>query len=198
MTVNFQNSRRILTAKSVFNVSLIVAGLTILNVWFFGLGQHRTLFENSILSVSVLAIFFFLFLTLNLYRGVKVKDDFGKIKDKINFSEMNDFSSIHFKGDIPDVDAGEGIAGIIISLILWIAVTFLLAFFLWFFGVVFWTAIIVFMAMLYWIYLRALQLVFRNANQCKGDFIKSALYGFGYTLLYSSWIYMLIIGMNYL
>jgi hypothetical protein len=77
-------------------------------------------------------------------------------------------------------------------------VTILIAVFLWLFGAVLWTGIIVFMAMLYWIFFRALRLVFKNSNKCKDNLTTSVAYGLGYTTLYNFWIYGIILSTHYL
>lgn len=53
---------------------------------------------------------------------------------------------------------GEGFEGIILSIFIWILVTILIGLFLWVFGAVIWSGVIVFIAMLYWIFFRALRL----------------------------------------
>lgn len=191
-----KTGNKILTSKTVFTVTIIVAVLTVLSIWLFGLGQHRTIFENSILSTTVLSIAFYLFLTIGLYNGIKLKDDIGKLTDKINLSNLPDFSHTGEGADFLDV--GDGIGGIIISTVLWILITFLIGLFVWLFGAVLWSGIIVFIAMLYWIFFRALRLVFKNSNKCKGNLTISLVYGFFYTILYNFWIYGVIFGIKYL
>lgn len=191
-----KTGNKILTSKTVFTVTIIVAVLTVLSIWLFGLGQHRTIFENSILSTTVLSIAFYLFLTIGLYNGIKLKDDIGKLTDKINLSNLPDFSHTGEGADFLDV--GDGIGGIIISTVLWILMTFLIGLFVWLFGAVLWSGIIVFIAMLYWIFFRALRLVFKNSNKCKGNLTISLVYGFFYTILYNFWIYGVIFGIKYL
>ncbi|REC53270.1 hypothetical protein DRF62_14510 [Chryseobacterium piscium] len=72
------------------------------------------------------------------------------------------------------------------------------AFLLYFLGFFFWAAILFFAAMLYWIFFRALRLVFKNSRKCKGDLLKSFAFGFFYSFLYISWIYGIIFLVNYL
>lgn len=195
---NIKISTKILvTTKTVFTVSIIVVTLTILATWLFGLGHHRTIFVNSIFSTSVLSVVFFLFLTIGLYKGIKPKDDLGKITDKIKIKKIPDLSSgIDLPSDIPEI--GEGIAEIVIGILAWILFSILLLFFIWFFGAIVWTMIIVFAAMLYWIFFRALRLVFKNSNKCKSNWIMSLTYGLGYTTLYNFWIYGIILATHYL
>ncbi len=188
---------KLVTSKTVFAVTIVVVILTILSIWLLGLGQERTLFENSILSTTILSVVFFLFLTIGLYHGIKLKDDIGKITDKMKIDEIPDLSNgLELPSNAPDV--GEGIVGIILGILSWILFSFLLLLFIWFFGTIIWTMILVFVAMLYWIFFRALRLVFKNSNKCKGDLITSTAYGLGYTLLYNFWIYGIILAIHYL
>lgn len=126
-----------------------------------------------------------------------MKDDIGKITDKINLDKIPDISSgIELPSDIPDV--GEGIAGIIIGILAWILFSILLLLFIWVFGAIVWTMVLVFAAMLYWIFFRALRLVFKNSNKCKNNLTASFAYGLGYTTLYNFWIYGVILASHYL
>jgi hypothetical protein len=173
-----------------------VAFLTIVSIWLFGLGKHRSIFSNSLLSTTILSTGFFLFLAIGLYKGIKLKDNLGRITHKGKSQEPVDLSNLHNTSSLLEV--GDSIGGFVISIILWLLVTVLIGFFIWFFGVVFWTAITVFVAMLYWIFFRAVRLVFKNSYKCKGKFILSVSYGLLYTLLYNFWIYGIILGVHYL
>lgn len=194
-----QTERQYLTTKKIFIISIIVAALTIIGIWIFGLGQHRTLYENSVLSTTILSVAFFLFLAINLYRGVKLKDDLGRITDRItDKNKMPDLSGLNLSGDsIPDV-GGDGIAGVIVGIIAWLLISILLVFLLWFFGAVLWVIVLIFAAMLYWIFFRALRLVFKNSNKCKNKISKSVSYALFYTVLYNFWIYGIIVLSGYL
>ena len=76
-------TRKIINSKNVFIISLLVIVITILSVWFYGIGKHKTVIENSLISTSILSIAFFLFITISLYNGTKLKDTIGKITDKM-------------------------------------------------------------------------------------------------------------------
>ena len=189
--------RTLMTTKTVSIATLTVALLTVLSIWLFGLGTHRTIFANTVLSVSLLSLFCFCFLTAGLYYGVKLKDDMGKLTDKakpINFPDLS--SGFEIPSEVPI--SGEGIAEIIVGIIAWIAFSVLLLIAIWVFGAFLWATMIIFAAMLYWIFFRALRLVFKNANKCKGHLSMSLTYGFGYTVLYSFWIYGIILISHYL
>jgi hypothetical protein len=77
-------------------------------------------------------------------------------------------------------------------------VAIFLAVFLWFFGQVLWMMLIAFTAMLYWIFFRALRLVFKNSNRSKGNLMESMRLGVLYTFLYNFWIYAIFIFTAYL
>ena len=192
--------RILVTSKSVFMVTIIVIALTIAGIWLFGIGKHKTLFENSILSTSILSVVFFLLLTIGLYRGIKLKDNVGRITDKIKISKWSDFPEgmdMDFLSGSSEM-MGEGIGGIILGILAWILVAFLLLIFIWLFNTIVVTMILVFIAMLYWIFFRALRLVFKNSKTCKGKLIRSMAYGFIYTTLYNCWIYGIILTTHYL
>jgi hypothetical protein len=182
-----------ITTRWLFIVSLIVITLTVLGVWLFGVGKHRTLYFNSILDITILSLAFFLFITIGLYQGFKLKDNLGKITDKIEKEGLPDFSGVT---DLPEisVDGGE----IVLGILSWILFTIVLLIFIWFFAPLVWAMILVFAAMMYWIFFRALRLVFKNSPKCRDDLGKSAAYGLGYTLLYNFWIYGIILATHYL
>ena len=143
---------------------------------------------------------FFIFISSGLYFGLKLKDNVGhilhmeRIKKYVDKTPKIDGLDL----DIPDLGDAEGCGGVILSVILWVLFTVVFVFLLYFLGIFFWTTILFFVAMLYWIFFRALRLVFKNSRQCKGDLLKSFAFGFFYSFLYISWIYGIIFLVNYL
>jgi len=193
-----RTGRTLITTKSIFMITLLVFALTILAVWLFGLGRHRTLFVNSVLSTSILSAAFFLFLVISLYRGVKMKDDLGKITDTIKRSHFPGLPESLEVPEIADLSFGEGCGEVFLAVLAWILAAFLILLLIWLFGALLWSLVLIFAAMLYWIFFRALRLVFKNSNACKDDLGKSFRFAFGYTLLYSFWIYGIILLAHYL
>jgi hypothetical protein len=191
-----QTYQKFVATKPVFTVTIAVTVLTILSIWLFGLGQNRTIFENSIMSTSILSIVFFLFITIGLYKGIKLKDDIGNITDNLKSTKIPNLADAASSADI--IQIGEGLEGLILSIVNWIIMTILIIIFFWIFGAVVWTGIIVFIAMLYWIFFRALRLVFKKSIKCKDNMIRSIVYGLGYTTLYNFWIYGIILTTNFL
>lgn len=183
-----------LETKYVFFSTLVIITVLLLSVWLSGKADHRSLFQNSILSTSVLAGAFFLFISIGLYSGLKLKDNVGNILNKERIQRYVDktpkFDGFEF--DPPAI--GDGIGGVILSVLLWIVISILLIFLSYFFGLFFWSAVLLLGAILYWIFFRALRLVFKNSGKCKGDLLKSFGFGFFYSFLYISWMY----GINFL
>ena len=170
----------------------------ILSVWISGNNSHHTLFQNSILSTSILAIVFFLFVSISLYRGVGLRDNLGKIFTKESFNKrMKSTSDFTPDIDVPLMDA-DGIGGIIVSVLAWIAFTVAALFVLYFVGVFFWSVLLLLLAILYWIYFRALKLIFKNSKNCKDNLFKSLGFGIFYSGLYVSWIYGIIFLLKYI
>lgn len=191
------NPRDYLNTKSVFITSLIGISLTILGIWLLGIGENRTLFENSLLSTSILSLTFFLFLSIGLYNGIKLKDNLGSITDRINADKIPTLDGFDFsEGSVPDVD-GDSIGGIILGIIIWLVVSVVLVFVIVFLGALLWILILVFTAMLYWIFFRALRFVFKNSPKTRHNLSLSLQYALFYTLLYNSWIYGIILVSHY-
>lgn len=187
-----------LETKYVFFSTLAIIVVVILSVWLSGKASHRSLFQNSIVSTSVLAGAFFLFITLGLYFGLKLKDNVGNILNKERIQRYVDktpkFNGFEF--DPPAV--GDGIGGVILSILLWIVISILLIFLSCFLGLFFWSAVLLLGAILYWIFFRALRLVFKNSGKCKGDLLKSFGFGLFYSFLYIFWMYGIIFLIKYL
>ena len=85
------NRRNLIDSKKIFTISLLSVLITILSVWYYGIGKHATVIENSLISTSILSIAFFLFITINLYNGAKLKDNLGKLTDKFDSKKLNFF-----------------------------------------------------------------------------------------------------------
>lgn len=187
--------RQLLPSKSAFIISLIVIPLTIVSVWFYGMGQHKTVIENSLISTSILSLIFFLFITINLYKGAKLKDTLGKFTPHLSTKKTAFLKDINLDAGIIESGsiAEEGFGGLILNIILWLIVTLVLSYLFFILGTFIWFSIVLFIAMLYWIFFRALRLIFKKSPECSGNVEKSVFYGIKYTSLYVSWIYVVIV-----
>ncbi len=121
--------------KSVFTVSLVVIGITVLIVYLTGQNDQRTLTSNIYLSLSIIGTALFLFMTYGLHKGVGLRDDFPKFQNLKSGSLIQDVTPDF---DAPSFNVGDGIGGIILSVLLWIGMTILIIVLLVFLEAVFW------------------------------------------------------------
>ena len=157
----------ILNTKNLFVISLIVMTITIVSIWLLGLGNHRSIIENSLLSTSILSIAFLLFISIGLFKGIKLKDNIGKVTDRFDSKKIQNLKQVTLDGNSDFPEVGEGIIGIVMSIILWFLAAILISLLFWAFGAILWFSILIFIAMLYWIFFRALRLVFKKSKECK-------------------------------
>ncbi|AYZ12219.1 hypothetical protein EGY05_09920 [Chryseobacterium arthrosphaerae] len=187
-----------LETKYLFFSTLTIITIVIVSVWLSGKADHRSLFQNSIVSTSVLAGSFLLFITTGLYFGLKLKDNVGNILNRERLQRYAD-KTPKFNGfDFDPPAVGDGIGGVILSILLWIVFSILLIILSYFFGLFFWSAVLFLGAILYWLFFRALRLVFKNSRKCKGNLLKSFGFGLFYSFIYISWIYGIIFVIQYL
>jgi hypothetical protein len=180
-----------LKGKSIFIVSLIVIGVTILTVYLSGINYNRTVTSNLYLSLGIIGTCLFLFMSYGLYQGIGLIDDFHKYKDFKSGDIISDSGEFP---DLPDLDVGDGLGEILLAIILWIGMTILIFILLIMLEAVFWFSLFVILTMLYWVFFRALKLVFNKSNETKGEIGLSMLYSLGYTILFTGWIF----GIGYL
>ncbi|TXK26417.1 hypothetical protein FVR03_21765 [Pontibacter qinzhouensis] len=182
-----------LSSRTVFLISLLVVALTVVGVYVLGLQQHRPLLQNALLETSTLAIFFFVFITAGLYWGVKLKDNLGNFSNRLWIPDKKHFiGSAEFTEGI--ATAGEGCGGVFAAIAAWVVVAVAAILAIWLLS----NMLLIFIALLYWLFFRALRLVFKNSRSCKGNIGKSMATGFYYTLLYTSWIYGIVLAAQHL
>lgn len=179
-----------LKAKTVFIVSVMVIIATFLTVWLTGIDYNRAITSNLYLSLSIIGILLFLFMTYGLYKGVGLKDDFPKYRTY----KKGEFLSHNTPGtfETPDTDVGDGLAGIILSILLWILMTVAIVLLFIVLEALFWFSLFIIVTMLYWIFFRALKLVFSKSDKTVGDIFSSMSYSLTYTVLYLGWIFGIV------
>tara|TARA_R100001369_G_scaffold55222_1_gene82064 strand:- start:229 stop:807 length:579 start_codon:yes stop_codon:yes gene_type:complete len=178
-----------LKGKSVFTVSLLVIGITILTVYLTGENYNRNVTSNFYLSLSIIGTALFLFMTYGLYKGIGLTDNFPKFRE---FKTGEFIAQSGTAPDLPSIEVGDGIGGLIISILLWIGMTILIFLLLILLEAFFWISIFIILAMLYWVFFRALKFVFSKSKDTKGDIGISAIYSLSYTILYLGWIFGIV------
>lgn len=193
------NKRTYIASKKIFTISLLSVLVTIFSVWFYGIGKHKTVIENSLLSTSILSVAFFLFITISLYNGTKLKDNLGKLTDQFDAKKLNFLKELNADSGFEHsfTEIGDGIGKIILNILFWIVATIIISYLFFAVGAILWMSILVFLGMLYWIFFRSLRLIFKKSSQCSGNIEKSIFYGLTYTVLYNFWIYGIILLSKY-
>lgn len=181
---NKSETRLILKGKTIFIIALITIGLTFLTVYLTGINFNRSLTSNLYISLGIIAFALFAFLTFSLYRGTKLIDNYPKF-------ENYEPGTIFHGTSMPEfgVDGGDGIAGILISILLWVAMAIMVIVLLLVFEAIFWLSLFIIFASLYWIFVRALKVVLFKSRRTRGDFPASVFNALKYTTLYTSWLF---------
>lgn len=180
-----------LRGKSVFIVSLLVIGTTILTIYLTGENYNRTVTSNLYLSLLIIGTILFLFMTYGLYKGIGLRNDFPKFKKFKTgdiISSVSEFPDL----DIPSIESDDFITGIIISVLMWIGIAIIFFFLLIILEAVFWVSFFIILSMLYWVFFSALKLVFSKFNKTKGKLVISVFYSLKYSILYIGWIFGIV------
>ncbi|WP_109850983.1 hypothetical protein [Aquimarina sp. AU58] len=180
-----------LKGKSVFIVSLLVIGITILTVYLTGENYNRSVTSNLYLSLSIIGTALFIFMTYGLFKGIGLKDNFPKFRN-FKTGEIIPSSGEFPDWEMPSIETDDGISGLIISVLLWILMTILFFVLLILLEAVFWISIFIILTMLYWVFFRALKFVFTKYRETKGNIGISTLYSLYYTALYLGWIFGIV------
>lgn len=189
-------SRQYIFSKTAVFLIVFVIIISLGFDYFLNLKTSHTLYENLLLILSCLAVMLFTLMSCGLYFGVKLKDNIGKISNHIDMKKLPDFS-----GGAPDISMAigelgsfaEGLGGFIFAVI----AACVLIMIGWALVLVSWFLIIFLAAILYWIFFRAIRLVFKYSMQCKGNLTLSLKYSFFYTFVYLSWIYGIVVALHY-
>lgn len=175
-----------LPIKKIFGITACVVLIIVLCIVLWGLEHQKNFAEISLISLTIISLALFVFLVISLYKGSKIDDNDNKLEiisipeiPDINTSEHIDFG-------------GEGIAGLLMGILLWIVVSILFVILLWIFTTVIWAGVILCIGMVYWVFFQAVKIVLKHSSVCKNNIVKSILYAALYTILYTSWIYVLV------
>ena len=161
--------------------------ITMVLVFLVGLESHRSIWNNALISLSILAGLIFVFLTLGLYYAVRVEDDLtGKLK--LKWVNTGDWLPIEGIGD----GLGDGCSEDIGGALAWIGMAILFVILLFFLGTLLWGSFVIVIGSIYWIMIRALRAIMRKSHLTHFNLAKSLGYALMYTTLYIGWIYGVI------
>lgn len=188
-----------LPARKPFIYTMLISTATVLAVWFWGLRQNWSLFKDSLISLTILSAAFSSFLTVSLFQGVWMHDNFGRVIDYIKRVPFPDDLPEFGTGDLDlNFDADEGCGALFLGILAWMLVAVLAVALLWVFAAIAWAVFLVLAAVLYWIFFRALRFALRHGRECRGKFGLSVRYALTYTVVYTSWLYAILLAAHYL
>ena len=190
-----KNSRKLIFGKTLLIAFIATVIITLLLVYFTGLRSHRSIIDNSLISLSIFATCFFLFITFGLYNGLNIIDNYShklqlswkNAKKRLPESYTSGFTE---NFDAPEID--DGIGAIILGIIVWIIVTIAIIILLVLLQAIVWLTMILFIIAIYWVMIRGLKLIFSKSKECSDNLPKSMTYAFMYTILYVGWIYAVV------
>lgn len=186
-----KSSKKLFFGKTILITSITAIVLTLVLVYFTGLKSHRSITDNAFISLSILGASFFLFLLAGLFYGFDVQDD---LKNKLRFrwGRSKRLIPINWSFEVPNVMDADGPAGCLAAIVFWIVATLAAILLVIALEVFVWGFVIVLIAAIYWVLIRALKLIFAKSAACKDNLLKSAGFALAYTALYIGWIYGVI------
>lgn len=152
-------------------IIILSTSLTILLI------SKKSIYDEIEYIIVAVATILFIFLTIGLYSGVKMR---GKpVAPKLNFlGKAFDFSS-GIDGLDFDFDGGP---------LAWLFTTIIIVVLFGLFSTIVWALFLILVFIFSWAIYRTVRLVLIKGFLCKGDLRKSALVAAQYTLLYTGWI----------
>jgi len=199
------------SARAIALISIpVVVSITVLVFWI----SYSPAYVELQITLQVIAAVLFAFLTLGLYRGVRLKRphreplSFTPLSqsagasgaqpsrgDLLEFAArfMAEMRPPHIDLDVGDAAGGaDDLLGCLVSIVVWIVASIVLAFLLWLLAQVLWATLFVLIAALYWLFYRALRIVFARSRLCQGRLLLSLRYALVYTMLYTGWMFGLL------
>lgn len=191
------------SAKAILLISLPVAIITLLLV---SLLSNRSFLTELEITLGIVSFGLFIFLAFGLYRGVRLEKpiqadldtpSFAAFDPALSFVPVLDAPKLNV--DIPNLgDAGDDIVGCLVSILLWIAISIVLVIAFWLLAQLVAFVLPWILLALYWVFYRALRVVFAKSRTCRGKLGLSLGYSLLYTLLYVGWMFVILIGLELL
>ena len=187
------------SVRAIVLISIPVALVTLLLVVFV---SSSSFVREMEITLAIIAAGLFLFLAVGLYRGVRLEKPVVEDPEKPFGSADFDAASVvglatiappDIKLDVPDLgSSGDDLVGCLVSIVLWIVIAIVLMVLFWVLVQVLAFALPWVLLALYWLFYRALHLVFDKAPQTRGKILPSLGYALLFTVLYTGWLFLLL------
>jgi hypothetical protein len=184
------------SVKSIAWLSLVTVIVTAAIVAVSG---KRSVLVEIEWTLGIVAAALFAMLSVGLYRGVRLKEQDAPSAElqKVDLSDWTPDTGL------PDLDCpldavdGGGdelgclgvIAGVLLAVVAFVVLTLLL----WFFLQVAVIVMFIIMTAIYWVLHLALRQVFAHSQDCRGNLPRSLGYATLYTVLYTGWLFALLL-----
>lgn len=175
--------------------TLLTLSTLIVVLLVFLIGK-KSLFVELELSLALIALVLFVFLTIGLYYGARLKweplygeTDSGPARDDARSSCLDGWT---WTDPGIDVDLDEGCLGAVISVLAGLLLLIVLSGLLFWLLPFLWAGILVILTGVFWVLNRALRVVFARSRECQGNLPKSLGYALVYTIGYTGWLFVLL------
>jgi hypothetical protein len=179
-----QTRRPLWNVRTVAEISAAVALVVACIVFLMGRGS---VLEEPGTAVAVIACALLVFLWYGLYSGAIL---FGE--STLSGVRTIGITSVDARTGFPDIDLSGGVSGTVASLVQWVMMTIVLLVLMIFVGTTLWSTLLFLVLVLYWLFFRAVRLLFLKWSVCRGNLIASLQYASFYTVLYTGWIFALV------
>ncbi len=181
------NTRIIVGAKIAFFITMFVMVAVTTGIFISG---PKDLYNDALTTAAILSVLLFTLLTAGLYKGIGFKDDMPNLFNRLRLGDFFSLESITDRS--PGLDLGDDLAGIVIGILIWFVVTIVISILLTLLMYSIWAIVLTFIMALYWVFYRAIRIVFRKGSECKGNLPESIKIGLLYSFLYTSWFYAVV------
>lgn len=176
------------SAKTAGFLFVIVSLITLFIVFIV---SEKSIFTRIEITISIMAAILFAFLVFGLYYGIRMKKEQMEVPiPKLGPDTFN--PDLALDGCSEGIFLADDFAGFFGTLLLGIILALVIS--LLFPAI--WGGFLMLFAGLFWVFSRALRIVFTKSRICKGNLSLSLRYGLKYTFIYTGWIFIVIFIIN--
>ncbi len=200
------------SAKAITIIAILaVASIYVLVFWL----SYSSIIVELQITLMVIAIVMFAFLSVGLYKGVRLERPhieqpvYKPLRSGSTSSPSSDqsesaasnksstggnvlqfmFESLGNVGDI----GGNDLAGCLTSILVWVGIAILFVVILPILAEIVWATVFVLILAFYWIFYKAFRLVFAKSRMCRGQLLLSIRYSLLYTVVYTGWLAVVLL-----
>lgn len=192
---------------------LAVPVLTFITILVYGISNRSFIVETERALLAISACLF-LFFAYGLYSGVQIQHPGKELElEQDGFERRGGTSGIDWgnllstmlyiapdlsKIELPKIefdgipDGGDDLVGCLLSIVLWVVAAIVITLLVWAIAQVLSVVLPLLGVALYWLFYRALKLVFSKSAECCKQFGPTLKYSLLYTLLFTGWLFVVL------